>query len=114
MGTGKPGAEENSEDLAARARALAVLEATHTFPCEYAVTVIAFNRDSVTEEVKRAVGQGDDSEPEAGAAEPRYESRPSSAGKYVSHRFAVWIKDSGAVLELYARLRNVEGVVTMF
>jgi putative lipoic acid-binding regulatory protein len=125
MGNQEVAAEEKSE-AEARARALALLEATHQFPCEYAVTVIAFNSDSVTSAVKRAAGvqdgdqDGQDDNKDGagavldGAREARYESRTSSAGKYLSHRFALWLNHSGEVLDLYARLRTVEGVVTVF
>src|SRR5216110_2954083 len=50
-----------TDDPAARARALALLEATHVFPCEYDLTVIAFNREPTTLAVKGAVaGDGAD------------------------------------------------------
>ena len=100
----------------ARARALDLLEATHNFPCDYAVTVIAFNREMVTEEIKRAATRGDEapSDGESGdRVDAGYQSRASREGKYLSHRFAVRVSHAGEVLELYARLRSVEGVVTL-
>ena len=101
------------EEGEARARSLALLEATYQFPCHYAVTVIAFNREVVTIAIRGVAGQGRDAEGES-VSEISYESRASAAGKYLSHRFAVWVTHAGVVLELYARLRAMEGVVTMF
>jgi putative lipoic acid-binding regulatory protein len=98
----------------ARARALALLESTHAFPCAYSVTVIAFNHVTVTAEVRRAAYGGPDSPdgPDDGVG-ATHQSRESSGGKYLSHRLAVTVPDARSVLELYARLRLVEGVVTL-
>ena len=102
-----PVAADDSEE--ARARALALLEATHQFPCAYSVTVIAFNRDGVTAAVREAAYLG-----VMEAAPPEtYHSQESSAGKYRSHRLAVPVPDAPSVLALYARLREIEGVVTL-
>jgi putative lipoic acid-binding regulatory protein len=119
----EPGVVNEEE---ARARALSLLEATHQFPCDYAVTVIAFNRQEVTEAVLAtcsppdrpmdAPGDGDPSgrqEAGAPASPPTYEARASREGKYLSHRLAVRVADATQVLELYARLRSLEGVVTI-
>lgn len=100
-------------DEQARARALALLEATHQFPCAYSVTIIAFNQETVTAAVRDAAyhphahAHGEAS----GAGE--YQSQESRAGKYRSHRIAVNVPDAASVLALYARLRAVEGVVTL-
>ena len=88
-----------------RARALALLEATHQFPCEYAVTVIAFNSEPVTLAVKSAVTEG--------GADHSHQAIESKAGKYLSHRFAVQVTDASHVLAIYARVRSVDGVVTI-
>jgi putative lipoic acid-binding regulatory protein len=88
-----------------RARALALLEATHEFPCHYTLTVIAFNADPVTSAVKTAVTDG--------VADHSHQAIESKAGKYLSHRFAVKVNDASHVLEIYARIRSVDGVVTI-
>lgn len=88
-----------------RARALALLEATHQFPCQYALTVIAFNSAPVTTAVKSAVSEGD--------ADHSHQAIESKAGKYLSHRFAVQVTDASHVLAIYARVRSVDGVVTV-
>lgn len=102
-----PGAAHDSAE--ARARALELLEATHQFPCAYSVTVIAFNREGVTSAVRAAAYLGviDAAAPEG------YQSQESREGKYRSHRLAVPVPDAPSVLALYARLRAVEGVVTL-
>ena len=89
-----------------RARALALLEATHQFPCDYSVTVIAFNTDLVTVAVKAAVAEG--------PTDHSHHAVESKAGKYLSHRFAVKATDAAHVLAIYARVRSVDGVLTIF
>ena len=101
--------EQKVDDDEARARALALLEATHQFPCDYAFTVIAFSHDAVTESVRRAA-RGD---AEARDELPGCEVRPSREGKYLSHRFTVRVTSAHEVLQFYARLRSLEGVVTI-
>jgi len=86
-------------------RARALLEATHQFPCDYSLTVIAFNSEDVTNALKSAVASGRD--------RIDHQIRESKAGKYLSHRFSVTVEGSGAVLELYAVVRSIEGVVTI-
>ena len=106
--------QDPADDEAARARALALLEATHEFPCHYAVTVIAFNVETVTHAIRGAARPTSDA---IGLAESNdaavHETRASREGKYLSHRFAVHVRGAVEVLELYARLRSLEGVVTI-
>lgn len=89
----------------ARERALALLEATHQFPCDYSLTVIAFNDAPVTTAVKAAVTEG--------VPDHSHQAIESKAGKYLSHRFAVKVTDAAHVLDIYARIRAVDGVVTI-
>ena len=93
------------EDAVARARSLALLEATHQFPCAYDLTVIAFNQEVTTAALRGAVVL--DGDP---VAHQMIESR---AGKYLSHRFSVRVSAAVEVLEIYARVRRVEGVVSI-
>ena len=104
---GDPGKASVPGEGDARQRALVLLEATHQFPCDYAITVIAFNREAVTAAVRTAAARGDD-------GSVRHEVRPSSAGKYLSHRLAVRVSVADEVLDLYARLKAIDGVVTIF
>jgi putative lipoic acid-binding regulatory protein len=90
----------------ARARAIALLEATHQFPGEYPVSVIVVNVETVVAEVRAAV--------EFGLAQPlgddAYETVLSGGGRYSSHRFRVWCQGAEDVLALYERIRRIEGV----
>ena len=86
-----------------RQRAIELLEANHTFPGDYRFQVIALGTEAVSAAVLAAAGVG----PEAD------DTRASSAGKYLSHRVTVHVASAVEVLDLYARLRAVEGVVTV-
>lgn len=114
------------DDREARARALALLEATHSFPCQYAVTVIAFNRDDIARAVRDAAwpngdadtggedGAGVTSQQAGGRGSPPvHETKASSGGRYVSHRLVVFVRSAADVLALYARFRSVDGVITV-
>jgi putative lipoic acid-binding regulatory protein len=92
-----------------RARSIALLEANHEFPTDYSVSVIARNAEEIAALVVAAAfadaadARGDDA----------HEMRPSSGGKYVSHRLRVRCADADQVLRLYARLRAIDGVMTI-
>lgn len=92
-----------------RARALALLEATHKFPVDYAISVIALNVDAVVAQVRAAV--------EEGLASPlgdeAYQTVASRGGRYSSHRFRVPCRAAEDVLALYERVRRVKGVITV-
>ena len=96
----------SGDDPAARARALALLEATHQFPCAYELTVIAFNTEITTAALRGAVVVD-------GGDPVSHQMVESKAGKYLSHRFSVRVAGATDVLEIYARVRQVEGVVTI-
>ena len=91
---------------AARARSLELLEATHQFPCHYQLTVIAFNREPVTEAVRGVVPVPGDE-----GMIVDHKTTASGGGKYLSHRFLVKVGTAIEVLELYARVRTIDGVV---
>ena len=98
--------EERSSNEDPRARALALLEATHQFPVDYSVSVITVTEEIVVAEVRAAV--------EVGLSGPlpddAYETVLSGGGRYVSHRFRVRVASAEEVLALYERLRQIEGV----
>lgn len=93
----------------ARRRSIELLEAHHAFPEDFAVTVIARNDDAVAAAVLAAAAAG------LGAplAEGAHARHPSAHGKYVSHRLKVPCASAEEVLVLFARLRAVDGVVTI-
>lgn len=99
------GSAPGDDGEAGRQRALALLEATHQFPCAYELTVIAFNQPDTTAALRGAVVP--EGEPVA------HRTVESRAGKYLSHRFSVNVAAATDVLEIYARVRRVEGVVTI-
>jgi putative lipoic acid-binding regulatory protein len=93
-----------------RSRALALLEANHEFPTAYSLSVIALNAEDVT--LRIATVAFEDVAPEA-RDEGAHERRPSSGGKYVSHRLTVQVASAAHVLTLYAKLRAIDGVKTI-
>ena len=84
-----------------------LLEATHTFPCDYPITVIIRNEPAIVADVRAAV--------EEGLPEPlpdsSWEAVPSRGGKYLSLRFRIPCADAPAVLTLYARVKGRTGVM---
>jgi putative lipoic acid-binding regulatory protein len=90
-------------------RTIELLEANHTFPGDYPVTVIALNSDTVTTALVASI------EAELGAPLPATgrETRSSSGGKYLSHRLRVPCLQAADVIRLYASIRRVQGVVTV-
>jgi putative lipoic acid-binding regulatory protein len=93
-----------------RQRAIDLLHANHAFPGDYRFSVIALNDPAVTAAVLAAAGAG-----RAAPIPPEAdEVRSSSGGKYLSHRLTLQVENGEEVLDLYARLRAVEGVITIF
>ena len=90
-------------------RSLDLLEANHSFPGEFPLTVIALNSEEVTIALVRSVEEG---LPAPLPLDAR-ETRLSSGGKYVSHRLRVPCAAAVDVIRLYARVRAVSGVVTV-
>src|SRR2546430_12768733 len=89
----------STEEAEERARAIALLEATHQFPVEYPVSIIALNVDSVVAEVRAAVEEG---LPEP-LADEAYRTVMSRGGRYPSHRSKVPCRAAADALALYAR-----------
>ena len=92
-----------------RDRALALLKATHQFPVEYHLSVITRHEEVVFEQLRLAVEAG----PQGALAEDAYQRVPSSGARYASHRFRVRCQSAEDVLELYARVKAVEGVMNI-
>jgi putative lipoic acid-binding regulatory protein len=92
-----------------RGRALALLEATHQFPVLYELSVITFSTPEIFAAVRVAAGF----ETPIAKDDGTHHMVPSKGGKYTSHRLKVHCATAEDVLELYARLRAVDGVVTL-
>jgi putative lipoic acid-binding regulatory protein len=88
-----------------RRRAVELLEANHVFPGPFFVSVIARNDAAVERDVLAAAGLGADRDADA------HDPKESSGGKYVSHRLRVVVASAEAALDLFARLRAVDGVI---
>lgn len=101
--------DSNSESAEQkRARALDILQASHTFPGSFTFTVIARSRDGVTTEIRQLVEVDD-----APLAEEHFVVTASSGGKYISHRMVVQVSDAAHVLALYEQFRAIEGVIQL-
>lgn len=90
-------------------RSLDLLEANHSFPGDFPLTVIALNSEEVTAALVRSIEEG----LPGPLAEDARETRSSSGGKYLSHRLRVPCAAATDVIRLYARVRQVSGVVTV-
>jgi putative lipoic acid-binding regulatory protein len=97
----------SQDSEAERARAIALLEANHVFPTDYSISVIAHNDEAVAVSIVEAAF----ADTEGGSRQ--HERKPSSGGKYVSHRLTLRARDAEHVLLIYARLRAIEGVITI-
>jgi putative lipoic acid-binding regulatory protein len=93
----------------ARRRAIDLLEANHEFPGAFSFSVITRSDEAVEAAVLAAVA----AEIGQPVGEGAHERHPSKQGKYVSHRLNVPCASAEAVLALYARLRAVDGVITI-
>jgi putative lipoic acid-binding regulatory protein len=90
------------------AEALKLLEEHHQFPGPYTFKVIGFAGEQFLAEVK-AAAQG-----VLGAdSDCVLSTRPSSGGRYVSISVDAIMRDSAQVLDMYAALRQVPGVVVL-
>ena len=90
-------------------RSLALLEANHAFPGDFHLTVIALNSEDVTTALVQSIEEVLPGPLPDGARE----TRSSSGGKYLSHRVRVPCAAAADVIRLYARVRQVSGVVTV-
>ena len=97
------------DDEEARRRAVELLEANHDFPCQFSFSVIAKGDQTTTDGILRELSRGT----EAPLADDAHQKVPSSGGKYISHRLRIPCRSADHVLDLFARLRAVGGVVTV-
>jgi uncharacterized protein len=85
-----------------------LLEATHTFPGPYTFKAIGSVDDHFVGRVMAAVrcelGEG---------IEPSFSTRNTSGGRHVCVTIEPTVADADEVLEIYARLRQVEGLVLL-
>jgi putative lipoic acid-binding regulatory protein len=89
-------------------RLRALLEATLTLPGPFFFSVITLNSGAAREALHAAVERG-------GAPVPAdaWSERTSSGGRYRSHRVTIECRSADEILDLYARIRRVDGVVAV-
>lgn len=90
------------------AEALKLLEDHHQFPGPYTFKVIGRWEDEFVNAVKEAAMGVLEK-----ASDCIFSTRPSSKGRYVSISLDTTMRDSAQVLDMYAALRQVEGVVVL-
>jgi putative lipoic acid-binding regulatory protein len=90
------------------AEALKLLEEHHQFPGPYTFKVIGPWQDEFVNAVQQ-VAQGSLEK----ASDYILTTRPSSKGRYVSVSLEARVRDSAQVLDIYAALRQVEGVMVL-
>jgi putative lipoic acid-binding regulatory protein len=90
----------------ARARDVSLLDACFRFPCDFSLSVIANNEESVTAAVIAAATVG-------GQAPIDHQRQASKAGKYVSHRLEVRCTTAAEAHGLRVKLRAIPGVINV-
>jgi putative lipoic acid-binding regulatory protein len=89
-----------------RARDVALLDACFRFPCDFSLSVIANNEESVTAAVIAAATVD-------GRAPVDHQRQASKAGKYVSHRLEVRCSSAAEAHALRVKLRALPGVINV-
>ena len=97
------------EEEADRLRLLDLLRATHQFPEAYYLSVITVTEVEVTLSLRAAVTEGI-RDP---LGDDAHQTIASKTGKYTTHRFRIHCESAEAVLELYARVKTVKGVMSV-
>jgi putative lipoic acid-binding regulatory protein len=107
---GEPSADElrarQWEEEESRARDVALIDACFQFPCDFSLSVIANNEDSVTAAVIAAATVD-------GHVPVDHQRQPSKAGKYVSHRLDVRCTSAAEAHALRVKLRALPGVINV-
>lgn len=90
--------------------ALRLLERFHSFPGDYMFKVIGFGAEEFTTAVRQAA------EAVLGpltGTDQRLTSRPSRGGRYTAVSLEVKVAHAQQVLDIYAALKQVQGVVVL-
>jgi putative lipoic acid-binding regulatory protein len=96
---------EHDSPEAERLRDIELIEACYAFPGDFPLSVIARNDEAVVEAILATAA--------AAGAISAHERRPSSGGKYVSHRLEVRVASAPDAHALRAALRSLSGVMTV-
>lgn len=87
---------------------LELLEATHSFPCRFTFKAIGVDSDHFVGRVLQAVKLSLDE-----SAEPSFSCRSTASGRHIAVTVEPEVTDAAHVVEIYARLREVEGLVIL-
>lgn len=87
---------------------LELLESTHTFPCRYTFKAIGESNDHFVGRVLAAVKTRLDE-----SAEPSFSCRKTSGGRHVCVTIEPDVQTAQHVLEIYAELVSVDGLVML-
>ena len=90
-----------------RQNSIDILEATHSFPCEFTFKVIGKNEDSLLERVLTVFRDV----LATAVLDPAVRETPG--GRHMSITINPHIESADCVLEIYGRLKSVEGVVML-
>ena len=101
--------EEGNGQKDPKQRMLDLLEATHDFPGNYLLTVVVRSDEKVTADVMAAASAHLAATLPASALT----TRPSKGGKYLSLRITIPCESAQQVLDIYARVKDVTGVMTI-
>lgn len=88
---------------------LEILEATHSFPGTYMFKAIGYVEQGFAARVVSAVR-----EELSLAMDPPFHTRESASGKHVAVTLEPTIQTSEEVLQVYARIRSIDGLVMLF
>jgi putative lipoic acid-binding regulatory protein len=90
----------------ARADSLRLLEATHSFPCEFMVKVIGLAEEGFASRVVARIR-----ECQQLAVDPSFRTRVTPNGRHVSVTVEPEVQSAEEILEIYACVREIRGVV---
>ena len=85
-----------------------LLDETHSFPCRFTFKAIGLANDDfalrVVAAVRATLAQDFDAP---------YELRETSGGRHVAVTIEPWVESSQQVIEIYAAIRNLDGLVML-
>ncbi len=85
-----------------------LLEASHSFPCQYTFKVIGIADDHFAGRVLAAVKFHLDE-----SIEPPFSSRATPSGRHISVTIIPDVESAEHVLDIYSKLRQLEGLVML-
>lgn len=93
--------------LKKRADSIELLNATHSFPCSFEFKVIGNASDQFVALVLETITQV------TSEADPPHSTRTTPGGRHISVTAEPMVQQAEHVLEIYDRLKGIEGVVML-